>query len=70
MLYGLPIGFGMIYLVYKALKSNFDFQFFLPWANIGFAVISVFVIIGTTMLYAVRKTKKDNIIDTLNNENL
>lgn len=70
LLYGLPIGCAMIYLVYKALGRNFDFYFFLPWQNILFAVLSVFLIIGTTMVYAVRKTKKDNIIDTLKNENL
>ncbi|WFR58717.1 FtsX-like permease family protein [Anaerocolumna sp. AGMB13025] len=70
LLYGLPIGCAMIYLVYKALGRNFDFYFFLPWQNILFAVLSVFLIIGSTMVYAVRKTKKDNIIDTLKNENL
>lgn len=70
LLYGIPISIGTIYLVYIALRSNFDFPFFLPWVNIGIAVISVFAIIGSTMLYAVRKTKKDNIIDTLKNENL
>ncbi|MGB8455917.1 MAG: FtsX-like permease family protein [Anaerocolumna sp.] len=70
LLYGLPISFAAIYLVYKALSGNFDFLFFLPWVNILIAVISVFLIIGTTMIYAVSKTKKDNIIDTLKNENL
>lgn len=70
LIYGLPVSFGAIYLVYKALSGNFDFTFFLPWVNILVAVISVFLIIGTTMVYAVRKTKKDNIIDTLKNENL
>jgi putative ABC transport system permease protein len=70
LLYGLPIGCGMIYLVYKTLGRNFDFYFFLPWQNIIIAVFSVFLVIGSTMVYAVRKTKKDNIIDTLKNENL
>ncbi|QHQ63521.1 FtsX-like permease family protein [Anaerocolumna sedimenticola] len=70
LLYGLPVSFIVIYLVYKALSRNFDFIFFLPWVNILIAIISVFLIIGFTMIYAVRKTSKDNIIDVLKNENL
>ncbi len=70
LLYGLPASFIVIYLVYKALSRNFDFIFFLPWVNILIAIISVFLIIGFTMIYAVRKTSKDNIIDVLKNENL
>ncbi len=70
LLYGLPVSFATVYLVYKTLGRNFDFHFFVPWDSVLMAIAGVFLIIGITMLYAVRKTKKDNIIDTLKNENL
>ena len=42
----------------------------LPWAAIGIAVLSVFLVVFATMMYSMSKVKKDNPIDALKNENL
>ena len=43
-------------------------DFVLPWVNIGIRVVSVLLIIFVTMMYAVRKIKKENIIDALRDD--
>lgn len=70
LLYGLPISFGMTYLIWKATTDTVELPFSLPWAAIGIAVGSVFAVIFITMLYSIQKLKGDNPIDELKNENL
>jgi len=70
LLYGLPISFGMMYLIYKVLSNSFGFNFIIPWASVLIAVIAVFGVVGLTMLYASSKIKKENIIEALKNENI
>ena len=45
-------------------------SFFLPWYSVAIAVVSVFLVVFATMLYATNKLKKGNPIDALKNENL
>ena len=45
-----------------------DSHFVLPWASIGISIISVFLVIFITMLYAVSKIRKENIIDALRDD--
>lgn len=70
LLYGLPISFIVIFLVYKALSRNFDFTFFLPWNSILYSFLGVFILVGSTSIFSIHKIRKDNIIDALKNENL
>lgn len=70
LLWGLPVSVGMTYLIYLATNQGFATTFRLPWAAIGIAVLSVFAVVFVTMMYAMRKIKKDNPIDALKNENL
>ena len=50
--------------------EGYEAQFHLPWTAIGIAVLSVFLVVFITMMYSMRKIKKDNPIDALKNENL
>ncbi|HWT73111.1 MAG TPA: FtsX-like permease family protein [Mobilitalea sp.] len=68
LIYGLPISFLVMYLMYRLLMSNFDFKFLIPVNSVFIAIIAVFVIVGTAMLYSASKVKKDNIIDALKQE--
>lgn len=70
LLYGLPISFGVMFLIYRSLRNAFDVGFEVPWVSVFTAIASVFVIVGSTMLYASSKIKKENIIDALKNENI
>ena len=70
LLLGLPVSCGITYLIYCAVTTAYETSFHLPWAAIGIAVLSVFLVVFATMMYAMRKVKKDNPIDALKNENL
>ena len=69
MLWGLPLAGILSWLIYKGMAlggGSVDFVF--PWVNMGISVLGVLVIVSITMLYAVSKIKKENIIDTLRDE--
>ena len=70
LLLGLPVSCGITYLIYCAVTTAYETSFHLPWAAIGIAVLSVFLVVFATMMYSMRKVKKDNPIDALKNENL
>ena len=42
----------------------------IPYKAILIAMVSVFIIVFFTMMYATRKIKKANIIDTIREENI
>jgi len=66
---GLPVSFGVTYLIYSAIAQGYATEFYLPLKAIAIAIISVFLVVFITMMYAMRKIKKDNPIDALKNEN-
>ena len=70
LLWGLPVSVGVTYLIYLSVDQGFDTQFRLPLSAIGIAVLSVFAVVFVTMMYALRKIKKENPIDAMKNENL
>ena len=70
LLLGLPVSCGITYLIYRAVTTAYETSFHLPWAAIGIAVLSVFLVVFATMMYSMSMVKKDNPIDALKNENL
>ena len=70
LLLGLPVSAVITYLIYMTVSGGYETVYHLPWGAIGIAVLSVFLVVFSTMLYAMGKIKKDNPIDGLKNENL
>ncbi|MFF2528377.1 ABC transporter permease [Brevibacillus sp. NPDC058079] len=70
LIYGLPISLCVMFFIYMSLSRNFAFAFTVPWADIIIAGIGVFFIVGTSILYATRKHKEQNIVESLKNENI
>ncbi len=70
LLYGLPTSIIIMYLIHRSLMNSFDYKFALPWANILYVIVAVFIIIGSAMLYSSSKVKKENIIDALKQESI
>ncbi|MBP1905181.1 putative ABC transport system permease protein [Paenibacillus turicensis] len=70
LLIGLPVAILCSWLIYKGLfvagADNIDYIF--PWESIGISVFSVLFIVFITMLYAISKIKKENIIDALRDD--
>jgi len=70
LLLGLPVSIAITYFIYRSVNDGFEMPFILPWNAIGIAVFSVFSVVFATMIYSMKKIKKDNPIDALKNENL
>lgn len=68
--FGIPVAFGVTYLIFRTVSEGYDASFYLPWQAVTIAVGSVFAVVFSTMLYTMRKIGKDNLIDALRNENL
>jgi putative ABC transport system permease protein len=71
LLFGLPISGIISWLIYKgfAVAEGLDnFSFVFPWGSMVISVFSVLFIVFVTMLYAISRIKKENIIDALRDE--
>lgn len=69
MLWGLPLSGIFSCLIYKGMiigGGNVDFVF--PWGSMAISVFSVLFIVFITMLYAISKIKRENIIDALRDD--
>jgi len=72
LLYGIPIATLLSWAIHKtitSLEEMEDVAFTFPWAAMGISVLGVFCIVLITMMYAVSKIKKENIIDALRDDN-
>lgn len=65
LLLGLPVALVISRLIFQAVRGVFGTAFLLPWVSIGAAVLSVFAVVFASMLYAMHKINKDNLIETL-----
>ena len=69
MLFGLPAAGILSWLIYKGMEAaGGQVKFVFPWGSIGASILGVFFVIFITMLYAVSKIKKENIIDALRDD--
>lgn len=69
MLWGLPLSGILSWLIYKGMAmGGGSVHYVFPWSNMGISVLGVLVIVSITMLYAVSKIKKENIIDALRDD--
>jgi len=68
---GIPIGCVLSYLIYSALMSGqMVLAYRLPVQAIFISVVAVFVLISVIMKYSISKINKQNIIETIRNENI
>ena len=70
LLYGLPIGIALSFLIYKQFGGVIYFAFSLPWGAIAACVLGILAIVFATMMVSGAMIRNDNIVDTLKEENL
>lgn len=66
---GLPMAGILSWLIYRWMVwggAEIDFMF--PWDSMGISVLGVFLVVFVTMLYAVNRIRKENIIDALRDD--
>ena len=70
LIFGVPIGIFFSYLIYHFLEGDSGLPYELPIKAIVIAIISVFLLISLIMKYSISKINKQNIIETIRNENI
>ena len=67
---GIPLGLLGSFAIYKAFANGSDYGFIFPWKAILIAIFVVYILVSLIMYFALRKTKSENIIDTIKDENI
>ncbi len=67
---GIPIGVLLSYVIYHFLVSEMGLPYKLPLMAITISVIIVFILIWIIMRYSIHKINRQNIIETIRNENI
>ena len=70
LLYSLPIGIGLSYLIYEQFYHIVETPFYIQWSPIVVAIFGVFIIVLITMWYSTVKLKKENILEAIRMENI
>ena len=68
--FGIIIGTALSYLIYLALGRENGLYYNLPIIPIIISIIAVFLLIIMIMKYSLNKINKQNIIETIRNENI
>lgn len=67
LLFGLPLAVLCSFLIHGGMVGD-EARFVLPWSSIVISVVGVLFIIMITMMYAVSRIKRENIIDALRDD--
>ncbi len=70
LLYGLPLGWLVALLMLKAISSSYQGPAYWPILPSVVCIVGVFLSVAISTLYAVRRLRKENLIDALKNENM
>ena len=67
---GIPIGIILSYGMYTVFRTNMEMEYVLPYKSIVMSIVFVAVIIGIIMKYSMSKINKQNVIETIRNDNI
>ncbi len=67
-MFGLPVAAGITGLIWYATNSLILTSFYIPWYSVAIAVGSVFLVVFATMLYSASRIRRENVVDTLKEE--
>ena len=70
LIFGIPIGLAISYVIYLLLSQNEDLKFEVPFNGIIISSIFVLLLISILMKYSISKINKQNMIETIRNENI
>lgn len=71
LLYALPVSIGLVVLLNMSFGSVISFSHLvIPYKSIIISIVGVFILVLVTMLYSSRKLKKENILETIREENI
>lgn len=68
LLYGVPIGVALTFLINLPVRKMFPIPYELPWVAVLICVTAVFLLTWTITRYATHKLRGQNIIETIRAE--
>ena len=68
LLYGIPLAILFCAGISYSLGQGGDFGFILPGFAIAISAVAVFIVVGITMVYAIRRAQRENLVDALKSE--
>lgn len=68
---GIILGLGLSYLMYFFVDKSFvSSSFIIPYPSIIIAIIFIFIVVSLIMRYSLNKINRQNIIETIRNDNI
>lgn len=67
---GIPLGLLGAFGIYYAFTRTIMYDFVVPWSAILISVLFVFIVVWMIMKFSISKVKKQNIIETIRNDNI
>ena len=67
---GIPIGIVLSYGIFQMFKTNLGIGYVLPIKSILIAILFVMIVVGIIMKYSLIKINRQNIIETIRNDNI
>ena len=68
--YGLPVSVLVTWAIYRVAAGSMDTSFVIPVSSIVIVIVSVFLVVFSSMLYARSRMGKENLIDRIRQESL
>lgn len=71
LLIGIPLGVLGVFAIFSAFSNgNVPMSFVFPWKAILISIAAVFIVVWLIMKYSISKVNKQNIIETIRNDNI
>ena len=70
LVFGMIMAVLLTYAMYRVMGNGFNVGFYIPIQSIVVVIASIFAVVFSSMIYTMKKIKKDNVIETLRNENI
>ncbi len=70
---GVPLGLLgslLIYLLFRNIQPNAMISYLFPWQALLISFAVVLIIVWTIMMFSIRKVRRQNIIETIRNDNI
>ena len=68
---GIPLGVLGVFAIFSAFsRGNVPMSFVFPWKAILISIVAVFIVVWLIMKYSISKVNKQNIIETIRNDNI
>lgn len=70
LLIGIPLGLLAGLGIFKAFSMNLATDFVVPYSAIIISIVFVFAVVWMIMKFSISKVQKQNIIETIRNDNI